>query len=69
MKVQIDLVKLKKYLVVACKNFKTDIDDRFYSFLEISNNFNPDYEENQNLDLDYTIDRKKIMALFLVKNL
>lgn len=49
----------KKYLVVACKNFKTDINDRFYSFLEIVNNFNPDYEENQNLDLDYTIDRIK----------
>lgn len=53
------LGETKKYLVVACKNFKTDIDDRFYSFLEISNNFNPDYEENQNLDLDYTIDRIK----------
>ena len=33
---------IKDYLVVACKNFKIDKDDKFYSFLEVLNNFDPD---------------------------
>ena len=48
---------IKDYLVVACKNFKIDKDDKFYSFLEVLNNFDPDTNDidNNNLDLETTL--------------
>lgn len=50
----------KSYLVVACKNFKTDINDKFYSFLEVANNFNPNIDDyGNNLDFLITIDKIK----------
>lgn len=48
---------IKDYLVVACKNFKTNKDDKFYSFLEVLNNFDPDTNDvdNDKLDLETTL--------------
>ena len=48
---------MKEYLVVACKNFKVKKGDKFYSFLEVLNKFDPDTNEvdNNKLDLETTL--------------